>query len=227
MAKTIVFNFGNCALIAVKLIQPAFMDLIECIRKRRDTRHFLDDPIDPEIIKKAIRIADSAPSVGQLKPTRYVLVKEPEIRKAIKRNFDAVNNLAKGEEKALKQDLKYKELKLEGILEAPVGMVICCDFSVLEGFSIGTISQPREMLIASTACAIYTLWLYLTQVNLAMGWVSILNFEELSGLLDLPASWFPMGYFCIGKPATDYNNMPMLSLEKWNSHTKEPVIIHK
>jgi nicotinate-nucleotide--dimethylbenzimidazole phosphoribosyltransferase len=94
-------------------------------------------------------------------------------------------------------------------LEAPIGIVICCDFSVLDGFTIGTLTQPKEMLLAGTSWAIHTLWLYLTACNLAMGRVSILDFAELSKTLDLPSDRFPMGYFCIGKPVTNYDNMPM------------------
>jgi nicotinate-nucleotide--dimethylbenzimidazole phosphoribosyltransferase len=203
------------------------MELVEVILKRRDTRHFLPDEIDETIIEKAIHIANMAPSVGQLKPTRYVVVTDIEIKKRVKANFEMVNNLAKKSDKSDKKEIAYNRLKLEGILEAPIGIVICCDFSVLDGFSIGTITQPKEMLIASTTCAIHTLWLYLTQCNLAMGWVSILDFAELSKTLDLPSDWFPMGYFCIGKPATNYDNMPMLSLENWNTHTNPPVIIKK
>jgi nicotinate-nucleotide--dimethylbenzimidazole phosphoribosyltransferase len=203
------------------------MDLLEAISKRRDTRHFLTDEIDYSIIEKAISIANLAPSVGQLKPTRYVVITDIEIKKQIKANFETVNNRAKKREKTSEKEAVYNQLKLEGILEAPIGIVICCDFSVLDGFTIGTLTQPKEMLIASTTCAIHTLWLYLTQCNLAMGWVSILDFAELSKTLDLPENWFPMGYFCIGKPATNYDNMPMLSLENWNTHKNPPIIIKK
>jgi nicotinate-nucleotide--dimethylbenzimidazole phosphoribosyltransferase len=203
------------------------MELEETIFKRRDTRHFLTDPVDPNILEKAIQMANMAPSVGQLKPTRFVLIEDMELKKKIKGNFDQLNALAEITAKESGRDLNYRQLKLEGILEAPIGLVICCDFSVLHTFSIGTISKPREMLLASTSCSIHTLWLYLTQCGLSMGWVSILDFEELSKILELPEDWFPMGYFCIGKPATHYKEMPMLSLENWNTHLNPPVILRK
>ncbi len=203
------------------------MELEEAIKCRRDTRHFLKDPINQEIIDKAIRIADMAPSVGQLKPTRYILVESPELKVKIKENFLRTNLKAIQKIEKSKIKANYESLKLEAILEAPVGLVICCDLSVLKSFSIGTISKPKETLIYSTICAIHTLWLYLTSQELSMGWVSILNFEELTKDLSLNTKWTPMGYFCIGKPATNYQDMPMLSLQNWNSHLKEPTLIRK
>lgn len=203
------------------------MDLLEAIIKRRDTRHFLNEPIDLNIIKEAIEVANLAPSVGQLKPTRYVIITDVTIKEKIKANFDTVNFLAKKNAANANKVDSYNELKLEGIIEAPIGIVICCDFSVLTEFSIGTISKPKEMLLASTSCAIHTLWLYLTQCELAMGWVSILNYEELAQTLNLEPNWFPMGYFCVGKPATNYNNIPMLSLKNWNTHKESPIVIVK
>jgi len=203
------------------------MELDEVIIRRRDTRHFLPDPIDERVLEGLIKTANLAPSVGQSKPTRYIIVQDPVLRQKIKSNFLVQNEKAKILASGQDKDSDYAKLKLEGILEAPLGLVICCDLSVLKEFSIGTITQPREMLLASTSCAIHTLWLSLTQMGLGMGWVSILDFDELSSSLDLPAEWFPMGYFCIGKPATDYSSMPMLSLENWNSHLEPPIILYK
>jgi 5,6-dimethylbenzimidazole synthase len=148
------------------------MDLPEAISKRRDTRHFLTDTVDFSIIEEAINIANTAPSVGQLKPTGYVVITDLEIKKKIKANFETVNNPAKKSDKSDEKEAVYNQLKLEGILEASIGIVTCCDFSVLDVFTIGTLTQPKEMLLAGTSCAIHTLWLYLTACNLAMGRVN-------------------------------------------------------
>ena len=176
---------------------------------------------------QAIEIANLAPSVGLLKPTRFCLISSLENKIRVKENFEKTNKKALSEQKSENQEKIYSNLKLEGILEAPVGLVICCDFSVLDGFSIGTISQPREMLLASTSCAIHTLWLCLTEKKLGLGWVSILDFEELAKDLELPKDWFPMGYFCIGKPATDYEKMPMLALENWKEDKESAIILKR
>jgi 5,6-dimethylbenzimidazole synthase len=199
------------------------MDLTDVISLRRDTRHILPDPIERSIIFEAIYLADKAPSVGQTKPTRYVFVESENLRQKIKQNFDAINSKVSLDSKNHNKSL-YKELKLESILEAPIGMVICCDLSEINKFSIGTPTQARDMLIASTVCAIHTFWLALTNVELTLGWVSILDFDRLKIDLDLNPDYFPLGYFCIGKPETNYDGIPMLSQRKWNSHLVEPNI---
>jgi len=203
------------------------MQLLEAIFQRRDTRHFSSEKIDLQKIREAIAIADRAPSVGQSKPTRYVLVDSTELREAVKQNFLQTNAQARQQIADEKLLSAYDKLKLEGIMEAPVGLVICCDFSVLDNFTLGTVSQPREMLLASSACAVHTMWLYLTSIGLGMGWVSILDYKLLGQQLQLDKNWWPLGYFCIGKPADDYDKMPMLSQQKWNSHLQAPIIIQR
>lgn len=203
------------------------MQLLEAIFRRRDTRHFTSEKIEHQVILDAIAIADRAPSVGQSKPTRYVLVDSVQQRLAIKQNFLQTNALARQQIADESRLSAYDKLKLEGIMEAPVGLVICCDFSVLHNFTLGTVSQPREMLLASSACAVHTMWLYLTSLGLGMGWVSILDYHLLGKQLQLDANWWPLGYFCIGKPADDYDNMPMLSQQKWNNHLQAPIIIQR
>ena len=203
------------------------MNLVETLNKRRDTRHFLTDSIDHNIVEDAIKFAANAPSVGQLKPTRFILIESIEGKTKVKKNFIETNKQAIEKAKSANKNIEYESLKLEGILESPVGMIICYDVDVLKNFTIGTITKPNEMLIASTSCAIHTLWLYLTSKDLSLGWVSILNFELLKSDFDIPESWQPLGYFCIGKPATDYEKMPMLTLNNWESFHRGYVISKK
>ncbi len=191
------------------------MDLIEAILKRRDTRHFLTDEVPEEILKEAIETASHAPSVGLSEPWRFIIVKEKEIKQKIKLLFEESSNLASTQINNEEQKNKYNTLKLEGILEAPIGIVIFCDYNSANDFTIGTVTQKREMLLCSTACAIQNMWLYLTSKGYGMGWVSIIDFDKLKTLFDVPTNWFPLGYFCIGKPATNYDGKPMLVNEGW------------
>jgi len=45
----------------------------------------------------------------------------------------------------------------------------------------------------------------------------ILNIEELKKVIDIPEYYKPLGYFCIGKPATDYDQMPMVKQHGWSN----------
>ena len=53
------------------------------IYERRDMRHFLSNPIDPEILNRLLDAAHHAPSVGFMQPWRFVRISSPDIRKDI------------------------------------------------------------------------------------------------------------------------------------------------
>jgi nicotinate-nucleotide--dimethylbenzimidazole phosphoribosyltransferase len=56
------------------------------------------------------------------------------------------------------QKQAYKALKLEAIEEAPLGLVICYDRSVLNNFTIGTVGS-NEAIKFSAVCAAQNIWL--------------------------------------------------------------------
>ncbi|MBC7390252.1 MAG: nicotinate-nucleotide--dimethylbenzimidazole phosphoribosyltransferase [Opitutaceae bacterium] len=199
------------------------MSLEELFEARRDTRHFTNEPVPDAIIEKALLAGHSAPSVGLTDATRYYLIKSQEVKLQIKELFDQFNQKAYEEIKNEGQKDKYLKLKLEAILDAPVGMVVCYDRSVLNDFTIGTIAS-NETIKFSAVCAVQNIWLSLTDQGYSMGWVSILNYYHFKSLLNLPAEIEPLGYFCIGKPATDYENQPMLQQLGWKDKSLNPII---
>jgi 5,6-dimethylbenzimidazole synthase len=191
------------------------MNLFEAIAKRRDTRHFLEDPIPEEVIETCLTCAGQAPSVGLSKPARFQFIHDEVTRGRIHGLFTEANEKAREQLRAdPERGLLYDSLKLQGIREAPLGMVVCVDYSVLRNFTIGTV-YSAETLDWSVCCAIQNFWLALTAQGYSMGWVSILDFEELRSLLGIAEEHKILGYFCIGRPATDYEKMPMLQQQGW------------
>ncbi len=55
------------------------------VRKRRATRHFVDDPVDPALVDRLLGIAQWAPSGYNLQPTRFAVVTGRAIRPALRR----------------------------------------------------------------------------------------------------------------------------------------------
>jgi nitroreductase len=53
--------------------------------KRRATRHFLQQPVERELIERLLRTAQWAPSGYNLQPTRFVVVADSSIRSRIRR----------------------------------------------------------------------------------------------------------------------------------------------
>jgi nicotinate-nucleotide--dimethylbenzimidazole phosphoribosyltransferase len=197
--------------------------LDEILKSRRDTRHFTEDQVPDAVLEKALQAGHWAPSVGLTDATKYYLIKSGEIKKAIKDLFLDYDKKAAKLTDNEQQKIQYQALKLEAIEEAPLGLVICYDRSVLNNFTIGTVGS-NEAVKFSSVCAAQNIWLSLTEQGYSMGWVSILNYYQFKQLLGLPENMEPLGYFCVGKPATDYDNQPMLQQLNWKQKQEIPLV---
>lgn len=193
--------------------------LDDILKSRRDTRHFTTDEVPDEVIQKALQAGHWAPSVGLTDATRYYIIKSDEVKCAIKNLFLDYNKKAEELTDNPEQKELYRSLKLEAIEEAPIGLIIAYDRSVLNQFTIGTIGS-NEAVKFSSVCAAQNIWLSLTEQGYGMGWVSILNYFQFKKILDLPENIEPLGYFCIGKPATNYGNQPMLQQLHWKQKSE-------
>jgi nicotinate-nucleotide--dimethylbenzimidazole phosphoribosyltransferase len=197
--------------------------LDEIIKARRDTRHFTDDQVPESVLSQALLAGHRAPSVGLTDATRYYLIKSAEVKKAIKELFLDFDKKAADATDNESQKEQYKALKLEAIEEAPIGLVIGYDRSVLDSFTIGTVGSS-EAIKFSAVCAAQNIWLSLTEQGFSMGWVSILNYYDFKKIIGLPDHIEPLGYFCVGKPATDYDDQPMLQQLKWREKEELPMV---
>ncbi|WDF62659.1 nicotinate-nucleotide--dimethylbenzimidazole phosphoribosyltransferase [Flavobacterium sp. KACC 22763] len=197
-------------------------NLDDILKSRRDTRHFTADEVPDHVIEKALQAGHWAPSVGLTDATRYYLIKSHEVKTSIKKLFLDYNKKAEELTDNPEQKELYRSLKLEAIEEAPIGLIIAYDRSVLNQFTIGTIGS-NEAVKFSSVCAAQNIWLSLTEQGYGMGWVSILNYYQFKKILNLPENIEPLGYFCIGKPATNYNNQPMLQQLHWKQKSEAPI----
>ena len=190
------------------------MDLFEAIIKRRDTRHFTTDEVPQSVIEICLQAAKNAPSVGLTEPARFLFVDDVNLKQKIYDNFLIESSNALAKIKDNKRAEIYKNLQLQGIIEAPLGMIVCSDHRTLKDYTIG-VQTMKESIDWSVCCAIQNFWLALTSQGFSLGWVSIMNNRKLKKLINIPNHYKPLGYFCIGKPATNYDNMPMLQQKGW------------
>ncbi|MDX6182491.1 nicotinate-nucleotide--dimethylbenzimidazole phosphoribosyltransferase [Flavobacterium sp. Fl-77] len=191
------------------------------LKSRRDTRHFTADEVPDEVIQNALQAGHWAPSVGLTDATKYYIIKSADVKSAIKNLFLDYNKKAEALTDNPEQKEHYKSLKLEAIEEAPIGLIIAYDRSVLNQFTIGTVGS-NEAVKFSSVCAAQNIWLSLTEQGYGMGWVSILDYYQFKKILNLPEEIEPLGYFCIGKPATNYDNQPMLQQLHWKQKSEAP-----
>jgi 5,6-dimethylbenzimidazole synthase len=188
--------------------------LRELLAWRRDVRRFRRDPLPEGAIERLIETACLAPSVGLSQPWRFVRVDAPERRAAIAANFAECNAAALQQQASDRAGL-YAQLKLAGLGDAPCHLAVFADPASEQGHGLGRLTMP-EMIEYSAVAAVHTLWLAARAEGIGLGWVSILDPAAVRVILDVPAAWRLIGYFCLGYPAAA-DDTPELEREGWET----------
>ena len=187
----------------------------ETLFGRRDVRgEFTSTPVPEDILARLIIAAHHAPSVGLSQPWNFIVIQRPEVKAAIHDAFCEANDEAAAKFTGERQD-KYRQLKLQGILDAPVNLCITCDRQRGGEVVLGRTHQP-QMDLYSTVCAVQNLWLAARAEDIGVGWVSIISPETLSGILGLPDHVVPIAYLCLGY-VEFFRQRPELEEKGWES----------
>jgi len=197
---------------------PAERDAVyKCIFNRRDVRgQFLPDPIPDEILARILRAAHHAPSVGFMQPWDFIVIRDAAVKRKVRDAFQTANREA-AEMFDDDRQRTYRALKLEGILEAPVGICVTCDRSRTGPVVLGRTHQP-EMDLYSAVCAVQNLWLAARAENIGVGWVSIVRPDDLRIALGIPPAIQPIAYLCVGY-VSSFLRKPELETAGWLPRT--------
>ena len=199
------------------------MDIYEAIFKRRDIRTFRSTPVSDEILYRVLDAAHHAASVGFMQPWNFIVIHDTAIRREVKAVFERENARAM-ENYTGKRRLLYESLKLEGILEAPLNLCVTCDRS--RGGNVLGRNTIVDTDLFSTCCAVQNLWLAARAEGVGVGWVSILDDNALSTILELPRNVVPVAYLCVGYPER-FPDEPMLETVGWQKRTPvDQLIFH-
>jgi 5,6-dimethylbenzimidazole synthase len=183
---------------------------------RRDVRRFRPDPLPSGTLESLIELACLAPSVGLSQPWRFVIVEDPARRAAVRDNFAACNADALCAQAPQRAGL-YARLKLEGLAEAPVHFAVFADRATPQGHGLGRRTMP-EMIEYSAVTAVHTMWLAARAQGIGLGWISILDPAAIATILDVPAAWKLIGYFCLGYPEVE-DTVPELEQAGWEQRS--------
>ncbi len=194
------------------------------IRERRDIRsHFLRDSIPDDVLYRLLCAAHHGPSVGFMQPWDFIVIRDPAIRAQVHACFQGANRAAaekySGEQRAL-----YDDLKLAGILDAPVNLCVTCDRGRARGSGLGRQTDPMTDLY-STACAVQNLWLAARAESIGVGWVSILDYDRLRRILQIPEAIAIVAYLCVGY-VSEFPQKPELETRGWEQREKLDRLIH-
>jgi len=194
------------------------------IYARRDVRgEYKPDDIPDEVLMRVLTAAHHAPSVGFSQPWDFVVVKDKQVKQQVKQAFRVAHDNAAEMFDGKKRD-QYKTFKLEGIMEAPVGICVTCDRLRNGPVVIGRTAIP-EMDLYSTVCAVQNLWLAARAENLGMGWVSIIDNPTLQNILGIPEHIVPIAYLCLGYVSKFHDN-PELEQAGWLPRANIDGLIH-
>lgn len=203
-------------------VTDALRDVIDA---RRDIRRYRPDPVSADLLEQVLTAGHHAPSVGHSQPWRFVVVQDQTTRDRAAHLADKAR-LAQAEQLTEDRAARLLDLKLEGLREAPVGIVVACDRRTPASGVLGRATFPDTDLW-SCAAAIQNMWLTARALGLGMGWVTLFEPADLTALLDLPDGVQTLGWMCLGWP-DERPNSPGLERAAWSQRTPlQDVVIHE
>ena len=190
-------------------------DFYKVLYGRRDVRsEFLPDPVADDVLERILQAAHHAPSVGLSQPWNFIVLHDQLIKQSI-HDLHQQANADAAEMFTDKRQNDYRQIKLAGILDAPINICITCDRERGGSVVLGKTHQP-EMDIYSTVCAVQNLQLAARAENIGVGWVSIMDKQRLKTLLKIPERIEVVAYLCIGHVSHLYDE-PELQVKGWQS----------
>lgn len=205
---------------------PAERDAVyRAITTRRDVRgEFLPDPLCENALSRILAAAHQAPSVGLSQPWDFILVRDRETRSRIAEIFARANEEAAKRFPAQKQ-ARYRTLKLEGILSAPLNICVTSDPARGGPVILGA-THMADTDLFSTVCAIQNLWLAARAEGIGVGWVSILHEDQVKSVLGIPDRIRLVAYLCLGH-VRGFHDRPELEKRGWRHRDDVKKHVHE
>lgn len=185
----------------------------KAIFNRRDVRSFLKTPIPDEKLYALLEAAHSAPSVGFMQPWNFIIIQKEETKQALAKIVEKERRALAIHFEGTNRELTFLDLKIAGILEAPVTICVTCNPFSAGDHVLGRNSIP-ETDIMSTSCAIQNMWLAAYAEGLAMGWVSFYKKSDVRSLLHIPYHIDPIALLSVGY-TEHYPDRPLLEIHQW------------
>lgn len=152
------------------------MDVVECIEGRTSIRVFKPDPVDDALIEEALRLANLAPSAGNLQARDFIIVKDSQTKKAL-------------------MQAAYGQ---EFVRTAPAVVVVCANIERIQHYG----DRGRTLYcLQDAAAAIENLVLFFHSKGIGTVWVGAFDEARARDALSLPDKVRPVAIVPIGYPA--------------------------
>ena len=152
------------------------MDVKDCIEGRTSIRVFKPDPVPEEIVDEGLRLANLAPSAGNLQARDFIVVRNHAMKKRLM-------------EAAYGQDF---------VETAPVVVVFCANLERIDHYG----DRGRTLYcLQDVAAAVENMILYLHSKGMGSVWVGAFDEGKAAAALSVPAHIRPVAILPIGYPA--------------------------
>ncbi|KOX21342.1 cob(II)yrinic acid a,c-diamide reductase [Saccharothrix sp. NRRL B-16348] len=201
------------------------MSFYDVLHRRRDTRgEFTGAPIPPDVLRRVLTAAHAAPSVGLSQPWDFIVVRDEHTRRAFRDHVHAERSVFASELDAPQAEL-FSRIKVEGILESTVGIVVTYDPDRGSPAVLGR-HAIADAGLYSVCLAIQNLWLAATAEGLGVGWVSFYREDVLRRMLDVPQPLRPVAWLCVG-PVECLPDTPDLERHGWRNRLPLEEVLHE
>lgn len=148
------------------------MELQELIRARKSIRSYEPREVEEEKLQKVLEAGRLAPSARNRQEWKFVAVKNPGLRGAMK-------------EACCNQKM---------VAEAPVDLVICAT-------QCGRMNCGQDAGTVDCSIALSFMMLQAAELGLGTCWLGAFDADKVSKVLSLPEEWTPVAVTPLGYPA--------------------------
>ena len=173
------------------------MEFYDVIKTRRSIRQYKSTEIPEDVLNRVLEAARIAPSGSNRQPWKYILIKNPELRKKIA-------TLSGGQ---------------PWIAEAPIVVVACgSDIKYDRGGYMGEMS-----FLIDSAIGLTHLILAAREEGLGTCWIGLFDNDSIKELLEIPPGWNVVGVTPLGYPKDSTWTFPgkrkeikeIVSVDEW------------